>query len=145
VTAPGTVTAGAADAFAYPADGSAVRTGALSASAFAQDEPAQAVSDVLAVSLFNGEITADSVCRTSEGLSQWRGRARSQVTNLVSSARRDRDAEPTLPARRLGYASTLEQVAEAPSPTRPATPRAITRSHVVLTAITAGCLPDRRS
>ena len=62
-SAPGTAQTGAADSFAYPADGSTARTGALSSSVAAQTTGVaggQAVTDVLFVTLFNGEITLDS-------------------------------------------------------------------------------------
>ena len=83
MTAPGPVTSGAADAFAYPADGSSVRTGALSASVFAQRAVAQAVSDVLAISLFNGEITAESVAARAKASAAAFDANGSSVTNLV--------------------------------------------------------------
>jgi murein DD-endopeptidase MepM/ murein hydrolase activator NlpD len=62
VTAPPTATN--AGAFAYPADGSVLRLGASTAKATAQagtSSSAEGVIDVLAVSAFGGEITADAV------------------------------------------------------------------------------------
>ena len=76
----------AADSFVYPADGSIVRTGALSASAAARataQPTANAVSDVLGVALFNGEITFDSAggrAKTAGGGADTIGSA---VANLV--------------------------------------------------------------
>ena len=63
-SAPGPGATGVADAFVFPADGSLVRTGALSSSVSSRATGAagaQAVSDVLGVTLFNGEMTAESV------------------------------------------------------------------------------------
>jgi len=72
-TAPGVDTA-AVDSFVYPADGSTVRTGAASSSAAARQADtasANAVTDVLSVSLFNGEISAAAVAgRAKAGASQ---------------------------------------------------------------------------
>src|SRR2546421_2574995 len=65
-------------AYAYPADGSAVKTGALTTSASSSPGPtstAQAASGVAALSLFNGELTADTVS----------GRARATATQKASS------------------------------------------------------------
>ena len=63
-SAPGASSTGLGDAFAYPADGSIARTGALSSSVSAATDAgaaSYAVTDVLGVSLLNGEITIDSV------------------------------------------------------------------------------------
>ena len=115
VTAPGTVTAGAADAFVYPADGSAVRTGALSASVSAQGAAAQAVSDVLAVSLFNGEITAESVAARAKASATAFDAVGSAVTNLVLLGQGVTPvANQRFPLADWGYATTLESTAEAP-------------------------------
>ena len=57
-------TTGAADAYAYPADGSVARIGpaATSITIRAGAEPSvRAAADVVAISLFNGEITADGI------------------------------------------------------------------------------------
>ena len=67
-TAPSEVTTATADTFTYPADGSAIKTGGLSSSAYAEGTTAQGVSDVLGISLFNGEITAESVAAQGEGI-----------------------------------------------------------------------------
>jgi murein DD-endopeptidase MepM/ murein hydrolase activator NlpD len=115
MTAPGTVTSGAADAFAYPADGSAVRTGALSASVFAQGTAAQAVSDVLAISLFNGEITAESVAARAKASATAFDANGSSVTNLVLLGQPATPvANQRFPLADWGYATTLESTAEAP-------------------------------
>lgn len=84
-SAPGSTETGVLDAFAYPADGSIVRTGASAASAAAQaaDPPsAHAVADVLAVALFNGEITFDSAAARAN-VAGTADTAGSAVTNLV--------------------------------------------------------------
>ena len=63
-SAPGAASTGVADGFVFPADGSLVRTGALSssvASRAAGNVGAQGVSDVLSVTLFLGVVTAESV------------------------------------------------------------------------------------
>jgi len=62
IAAPPTASGGGA--FAYPADGSVLRVGASTVSATAQQgtsSSAEGVIDVLAVSVFAGEITVDSV------------------------------------------------------------------------------------
>ena len=74
--APGPGSTAAADGFFHPADGSLVRTGALSASvaARATDEPgSQGVGDVLGITLFNGEITAESVAARAFRIPSARG------------------------------------------------------------------------
>ena len=84
-------TTGGADAFAYPADGSVVRIGpaATSITVRAGAEPSvQAAADVVAVSIFNGEITADSVnLRAAAGIGAKGGTAGgegSSVGNVVA-------------------------------------------------------------
>ena len=115
MTAPGTVTSGAADAFAYPADGSAVRTGALSVSVSAQEATAQAVSDVLAISLFNGEITAESVAARAKASATAFDANGSSLTNLVLLGQPATPvANQRFPLADWGYATTLESAAEAP-------------------------------
>jgi murein DD-endopeptidase MepM/ murein hydrolase activator NlpD len=65
-------TTGGADAYAYPADGSVARIGpaATSGTVRAGAEPSvQAAADVVSISLFNGEITADGMTlRASAGI-----------------------------------------------------------------------------
>jgi len=82
-TAPSEVTTAAADTFAYPADGSVVKTGGLSSSAYAEGTTAQAVSDALGISLFNGEVTADSVAGRAKASPTASDSVGSAVTNLV--------------------------------------------------------------
>ena len=73
--APSEVTTAAADTFAHPADASAVKTGGLSSSAFAEGTTAQGVSDVLDISLFNGEVTAESVAARAKSTKSFIRRA----------------------------------------------------------------------
>jgi murein DD-endopeptidase MepM/ murein hydrolase activator NlpD len=130
---------GAADSFAYPADGSAVRTGALSASAAARaDEQlsANAVSDVLSVALFNGEITFDSAAGRAKAAAGAADTTGAAVTNLVVLG------QPVAAAPNLrlalgdwGYLVTLEGGAEQNSNGVRA---ALTAVHVTLTAEHAG-------
>ena len=113
--APSEVTTAAADTFAHPADASAVKTGGLSSSAFAEGTTAQGVSDVLEVSLFNGEITADSVAARAKASSSAADAVGSAVTNLVLLGQ----GVTPVPNQRFplgdwGYAITLELTAEAP-------------------------------
>jgi len=137
-TAPGQAAA-AADAFVYPADGSLVRTAAQSSSAAARSTGAvgaQAVGDVLAISLFNGEITADSVAARARATSAGADVEGSRVTNLtvfgalVSPAPNQRHQLGD-----WGYLVVLEQAADAPvtDETRNAG-GAVTALRVVLTA-----------
>ena len=115
VTAPGGVTTGAADAFVYPADGSAIRTGALSSSVSAQGTAAQGVADVLGISLFNGEITADSVAARAKASQTAFDAIGSAVTNLVLLGQGVTPApNQQFPLGDWGYAKTLELTAEAP-------------------------------
>ncbi len=85
-SAPGSGSAGFADAFAYPADGSIVRTGALASSVSAEataGAAAYSVTDVLGVSLFNGEITFDSAAGRARAASFAADTDGSTVSNLV--------------------------------------------------------------
>jgi len=84
--APGAGSAGFADSFAYPADGSIVRTGALSSSASSSTDSgtaAYAVTDALGVSLFNGEITIDSASGRTRASTFAADSTGSGVANLV--------------------------------------------------------------
>jgi murein DD-endopeptidase MepM/ murein hydrolase activator NlpD len=86
VTAPGPATAAASGGFAYPADGSVVRTGALSAnvSASPSAQPtANAIADVQSVSLFNGEITFSAAAARAKAATAVADSAGSGVSNLV--------------------------------------------------------------
>jgi hypothetical protein len=112
-TAPGPAQSGVADGFAYPADGSIARTGALSSSGAAATTGVvggQAVTDVLTISLFNGEITADAAGGRANAAAAGANVSGSSVTNLVVAG------QPVTagPNQRLqlgdwGYAVTLEQ------------------------------------
>ena len=142
-SAPSQVPTGALDAFAYPADGSLVRTGALSSSAAANPTGtvgAQAVGDVLSISLFNGEIAAESVAARARASTTGAEVAGSEVTNLTVFG------APVAPAPNQrhqlgdwGYLIVLEQATGAPvaDGTRHAH-GAVTALHVVLTAEHAG-------
>ena len=114
-SAPGAAATGVADSFAYPVDGGSARTGAESSSVSARGTTAHAVTDVLAVSLLNGEITADSVAGRAKASARGADTAGSRVTNLVLLGQ-PVAATPNgrFPLADWGYAVTLEQVAEAP-------------------------------
>ena len=116
-SAPGTAPAGTADGFAYPADGSAVRTGALSSTAFARSTgkaAGQAVTDVLAVSFFNGEITAEAVAGRANASAAGADPNGAGITNLVVLGQ-PVSATPNqrIPLADWGYALTLEQVVDS--------------------------------
>lgn len=138
-SAPGTAVTGAADAFAHPADGSAARTGALSSSVSARDTGvvgAQAVTDVLDVSLFAGEITATSVSARAKVSDTGADVAGSAVQGLVVLGQGVAAApNQRVPLGDWGYVVTLEQSAGSAvaSGTRSAS-AALTGLHVVLTA-----------
>ena len=86
-SAPGAADTSVGDAFVYPADGSVVRTGALSSSASALTDAGAAsfaVTDVLGISLFNGEITIDSVAGRARASSFAADTTGSAVTNVVA-------------------------------------------------------------
>ena len=138
-SAPGTVPAGTADGFAYPADGSAVRTGALSSSAFARSTAnvaGQAVTDVLAVSFFNGEITAESVGARANASATGADLNGAGIANLVVLGQ-PFTAGPNqrIPLADWGYALALEQAVDSSvvSGTR-SSRAAVTALRVVLTA-----------
>ena len=138
-SAPGTAPAGVADGFTYPADGSAVRTGALSSSAFARSTGkavAQAVTDVLAVSLFNGEITAEAVAARAHASVTGADPNGAGVTNLVLLGQPVAAApNQRFPLGEWGYASTLEQAVESSVADGTRNARAaVTALRVVLTA-----------
>ncbi len=142
-TAPGPAATGVADAFVLPADGSLVRTGALSSSVSSRATGAagaQAVGDVFGVTLFNGEITAESVAVRAKASAAGADAAGSSVTNLVVFGTQ---VAPT-PNLRVqlgdwGYLIVLEQVVEAPVADGTKNARgAVNALHVVLTADHAG-------
>ncbi len=144
--APGVDTA-AVDSFVYPADGSAVRTGAASSSAAARQADtgsANAVTDALAVSLFNGEISADAVAaRAKAGASQ-------AITNGdVAGSRVERlvvlgstvspAANQRLPLADWGTLTVLEQtVAADPTAGSRGTRATVAGLHIRLTAAHGG-------
>ena len=85
-TAPGPAATGVADGFVFPADGSLVRTGALSSSVSSRASGtagAQAVSDVLGVTLFNGEVTAESAAARAKATATGADATGSKLVNLV--------------------------------------------------------------
>ncbi len=140
---PGSALTGAADGFAYPADGASAQTGALSSSVSAREAgavSAHAVTDVLAVSLLNGEITAESVAGRAKVSANGSDAAGSRVTKLVLLGA----AVEAVPNRRFpladwGYAVTLEQVVESPVAAGIRNARAsVTALRVVLTTDHAG-------
>jgi murein DD-endopeptidase MepM/ murein hydrolase activator NlpD len=142
-TAPGPGATGVADAFVFPADGSLVRTGALSSSVSSRATGAagaQAVSDVLGVTLFNGELTAESVAARAKASAASADAVGSSVTNLVVFGTQ----VPATPNLRVqlgdwGYLIVLEQIAEAPVVDETRNARgAVNALHVVLTADHAG-------
>ena len=137
--APGLAPTGVADAFVYPADGSIVRTGAISSSvaARAAGEPgAQSVTDVLGVTLFNGEVTAESLAGRAKASAAGADTAGSRVTNLVVLGAQVAAApNARVPLGDWGYLIVLEQVAEAPVANGTKSARAAVNAlHVVLTA-----------
>jgi murein DD-endopeptidase MepM/ murein hydrolase activator NlpD len=137
--APGPAATGVADGFVFPADGSLVRTGALSSSVSSRatgSVGAQAVGDVLGVTLFNGEITAESVAARAKASAAGGDAIGSTVTNLVVFGAQ----VATAPNLRVqlgdwGYLIVLEQVSEAAVADGTKNARgAVNALHVVLTA-----------
>jgi murein DD-endopeptidase MepM/ murein hydrolase activator NlpD len=146
VAVPGATPAGTADAFAYPADGSLVRTGALSSSVFARTTgvpAAQAVTDVLAGSLFNGEITWESAGARAKTGATGGDAAGSNVQGLVVLGQ----PVAAAPNARIalgdwGFLVTLEQALEASADADSSDNRVgVTALHVTLTAEHAGLPP----
>ena len=141
--APGTAPTGVADGFAFPADGSLVRTGALSSSVSSRETGAvgaQAVSDVLGITLFNGEVTAESIAGRAKAGAAGADAAGSHVVNLVVLG----TPVAATPNLRValgdgGELVALEQVAEAPVADGTRNARgAVNGLHVVLTSDHAG-------
>ena len=142
-TAPGTASTGVADGFVFPADGSLVRTGALSSSVSSRSTGAagaQGVSDVLGVTLFNGEITAESVAGRAKASAAGADAAGAKVVNLVVLG----TPVAATPNLRIalgdwGFLVALEQVVEAPVADGTRNARgAVNGLHVVLPADHAG-------
>jgi murein DD-endopeptidase MepM/ murein hydrolase activator NlpD len=136
---PGPAAAGAADTFAYPADGAAVRTGVLSSSASARATGkifAQAVTDVLAVNLFNGEITAEAVAARANASAAGADPNGASITNLVLLGQPVAAvANQRFPLGDWGYAVTLEQAVETTVADNTRNSRAaVTALRVALTA-----------
>jgi murein DD-endopeptidase MepM/ murein hydrolase activator NlpD len=136
VSAPAGSATGAADGFAYPTDGTSARTGAASSSVSARGTTAHAVTDVLAISLLNGEITADSVAGRAKASATGADTVGSTVTNLVLLGQAvAATANGRFPLADWGYVVTLEQVAESPVTEDTRNARAsLTALRVVLTA-----------
>ena len=114
-TAPSDVTTAAADTFVYPPTRPRSRPAASRPAPSPTGTTAQGVSDVLGVSLFNGEITADSVAARAKASSTVSDAVGSAVTNLVLLGQ----GVTPVPNQRFplgdwGYAITLELTAEAP-------------------------------
>jgi murein DD-endopeptidase MepM/ murein hydrolase activator NlpD len=144
--APGDADMGTADSFAYPADGSIVRSGALSSSVSARTDAgaaAYAVTDVLGVALFNGEITFDSAAGRANAAGAESDTGGSAVANLVVAGQ-PVSATPNqqLALGDWGTLVTLEQALDRSKTSGSADARAaITALHVTLTAEHAGLPP----
>ena len=141
--APGPGATGVADGFVFPADGSLVRTGALSSSVSSRatgTAGAQGVSDVLGVTLFNGEVTAESAAARAKATATGADAVGSRLVNLVVFGT-PVAATPNLRVALgdWGYLVALEQVADAPVADGTRNARgAVNALHVVLTADHAG-------
>jgi len=141
-SAPGPAPLASADGFAYPADGSIVRTGAISSSVDARAAAAptaQSVTDVLSVSLFNGEITFDSAAGRARATGQAQDTSGAAVSNLVVLGQ----AAAAAPNARFslgdwGFLVTLEGGSERTGGDARAS---VTAVRVVLTAEHAGLPP----
>jgi len=115
---------GFAQEFAYPADGSAVKTGALTSSAESSpgsNATAQAASATATLSLFNGEITADTVAGRARGSATPKAAsgdlAGTGFTNLTVLGAVVPEPTPNqrLPLADWGFATLLEQPQAPPS------------------------------
>jgi murein DD-endopeptidase MepM/ murein hydrolase activator NlpD len=141
--APGEGNTGLADSFAYPDDGSIVRSGPLSSSASTRTDAgasAFSVTDVLGVSLFGGEITFDSAAGRANAAGAEANTSGSAVANLVVAGQ----AVSAAPNQRFtlgdwGTLVTLEQAVERATSDGAANARAsVTAIHVSLTVEHAG-------
>src|SRR5688500_11053667 len=143
--APGPTPTSAADAFAYPGDGSIARTGALSSSVSAQAQGVvggQAVTDVLYVSLFNGEITADSAAGRAKAAAAGADAAGSSVSNLVLLGQPAAAApNQRFPLGDWGYAVALEGSADLTSGAESRDARAAVAALQAVLAVARGGLP----
>lgn len=146
VQAPGTALTSVADGFAYPADGSLVRTGALSSSVSSTSAgapAAQAVTDVLSGSLFNGEITWESAAGRATSSGAASDAAGSAVQGLVVLGQ----PVEAVPNQRYalgdwGFLVTLEQALETGGAADSQDARVtVTALHVTLIAEHAGLPP----
>lgn len=142
--------ADALDSFAYPADGSIVRTGAVSSSVATRPVDgagAQAVTDVLGLTLFGGELTAASVAARANAVVTGTGAAAdaagSGVVGLTVSGKPVVAApNAQVPLGDWGYAVLLEGSAERTQAGRLASGRAVVVAiHVYLTQAHGG-LPE---
>jgi murein DD-endopeptidase MepM/ murein hydrolase activator NlpD len=141
--APGEADTGLADSFVYPADGSIVRTGALSSSVSARTDSgaaAQAVTDVLGVALFGGEITFDSAAARARASGFEADAAGSAVVNLVVAGQPvTAAANQQVALGDWGTLVTLEQAVERTTGAGESNARAaVTALRVTLTAEHAG-------
>ena len=140
--APGSGATGVADSFAYPADGSLVRAGALSSRVSARTDAgpfAHAITDILSVSLFNGEISFDSAAGRVTSSSAGADAAGSSVTNLVILGQ----PVNATPNQRFaigdwGSLVTLEQTVETTTGPTTNARSSVTAVRVLLTAEHAG-------
>jgi len=140
-SAGGAVASGAGstsgDAFSYPADGSIARTGALSSSASTSLDAgaaAYAVTDVLGISLFNGEITLDSAAGRARSSTFGADTTGSGVGNLLVAGQ----AVSAVPNRRValgdwGTLVTLEEGATHATGTTVESRSSVTAVRVTLT------------
>ena len=140
--APGGTPSAVADAFVYPADGSIVRTGALSSSVSARVGPApaaQAVTDVLTGSLFNGEITFESAAGRATSNPGGTDAGGSTIAGLVVLGQ-PLEATPNQrhPIGDWGTLVTLEEAVEASAGESSDARASVTALHVTLTAEHAG-------
>jgi murein DD-endopeptidase MepM/ murein hydrolase activator NlpD len=122
VSAPPDATAPPAP-FAYPADGSVVSVGSTSVSttASAGDGTASATTSATAVSLFNGEITADSVEAAVSSAGTVGDLGQSAVTNLVVlGAPVTAAPNVRIPLADWGYAVALAESTRAGGSSSPA-------------------------
>jgi murein DD-endopeptidase MepM/ murein hydrolase activator NlpD len=140
--APGPVPSAVADSFVYPADGSIVRTGALSSSVSARVETApaaQAVTDVLTGSLFNGEITFESVAGRAKSNSAGTDAGGSAVAGLTVLGQ---PLEATPNQRHAiadwGTLVTLEEIVETSQGESGDARASVTALHITLSAEHAG-------
>jgi len=140
--APGDADTGLADSFVYPADGSLIRTGALSSSVSARTDAgaaAHGVTDILGVSLFGGEISFDSAAGRAKASDLGADAAGSSVTNLVILGQ-PVTATPNqrFPLGDWGSLVTLEESIETTAGASRNARAAVTAVRVQLTAEHAG-------